>query len=64
VFRNRLKRRLREVFRLHRSELPAGWDILVNPREKVAHVPFPKLEREMLRLFPSQPPPEVEIETP
>jgi ribonuclease P protein component len=62
VLRNRLKRRLREVFRLHRAALPGGWDILVNPREAVAKVPFPTLERELLRLFPSQPPPKVSEE--
>lgn len=57
VLRNRLKRRLREAFRLNRSALPGGWDILVNPREAVATVPFPALVRELLRLFPSDPPP-------
>ncbi|MGC9994638.1 MAG: ribonuclease P protein component [Terriglobia bacterium] len=57
VLRNRLKRRLREVFRRHRARLPGGWDILVNPREPVATVPFRSLEGELLRLFPSQPPP-------
>jgi ribonuclease P protein component len=56
VLRNRLKRRLREVFRRHREHLPGGWDILVNPREKVATVAFRTLEAEVLRLFPSQPP--------
>ena len=54
--RNRLKRRLREVFRLHRARLPGGWDILVNPREAAAKVLFQTLEREVLRLFPSQAP--------
>jgi ribonuclease P protein component len=57
VLRNRLKRRVREVFRRHFATLPGGWDILVNPREPVAKVPFRALERELLRLFPSQPPP-------
>ncbi|MGA2071937.1 MAG: ribonuclease P protein component [Terriglobia bacterium] len=57
VLRNRLRRRLREVFRRHRAQLPGGWDILVNPREPVATVPFRSLEGELLRLFPSQPPP-------
>jgi len=56
VLRNRLKRRLREVFRRHRAQLPGGWDILVNPREPVATVPFRSLEGELLRLFPTQPP--------
>ena len=58
VLRNRLRRRLREVFRRHRARLPRGWDILVNPRGPVATVPFRSLEGELLRLFPSQPPPE------
>lgn len=32
VQRNRFKRRLREVFRLSRAELPAGLDLVVQPR--------------------------------
>jgi ribonuclease P protein component len=57
VLRNRLKRRVREVFRLHRASLAGGWDFLVNPREPVANVPFATLQRELLRLFPGQPTP-------
>lgn len=57
VRRNRLRRRVREVFRLNRLNLPVGWDLLVNPREAVGKVAFAKLERELLRLFPRQPPP-------
>jgi ribonuclease P protein component len=56
VLRNRLKRRVREVFRLNRTNLPGGWDILVNPREAVARVTFAALQRELLRVFPSLPP--------
>jgi ribonuclease P protein component len=56
VVRNRLKRRLREIFRLNREKLPGGWDILVNPREAVWKIPFKTLERELVRLFPTQPP--------
>ena len=56
VTRNRLRRRVREVFRLHRVDLPGGWDILVNPREAVGKVSFTTLQRELLRLFPHQPP--------
>ncbi|HEV2349744.1 MAG TPA: ribonuclease P protein component [Terriglobia bacterium] len=59
VFRNRLKRRLREVFRLHRATIPGGWDIVLNPRPAVAQVEFPVLEREILKLFPPAPPPEI-----
>jgi ribonuclease P protein component len=56
VLRNRLKRRVREVFRLNRANLPGGWDILLNPREAVAKVPFAALQRELLRVFPRLPP--------
>lgn len=56
VARNRIKRRIREVFRLHRTELPGGWDLVLNPRSGAATVAFPVLERELLRLFPGDPP--------
>jgi ribonuclease P protein component len=55
--RNRLKRRVREVFRLNQAAIPAGWDIVVNPRKGVAQAPFASLTRELLRLFPSAHPP-------
>jgi ribonuclease P protein component len=57
VVRNRAKRRLREVFRRHRAAIPAGWDIVLNPREAVAKVRFSTLRREIPRLFPNQAPP-------
>ncbi|MGH9432356.1 MAG: ribonuclease P protein component [Terriglobia bacterium] len=56
VVRNRIKRRLREVFRLNQARIAAGWDIVLNPRPKVATMPFESLTREMLRLFPTSPP--------
>jgi len=56
VLRNRIKRRIREIFRLHRQELPGGWDIVLNPRPGAAAVAYPALERELLRLFPAKPP--------
>ena len=56
VFRNRVKRRVREVFRLNRLTSPAGWDIVVNPREAMATVEFSKLVQELLRLFPRDAP--------
>ncbi|MBZ5542788.1 MAG: ribonuclease P protein component [Acidobacteriia bacterium] len=57
VLRNRVRRRVREVFRLNRLAIPGGWDMVLNPREAVAEVPFPTLVRELLRLFPAEPPP-------
>jgi ribonuclease P protein component len=57
VTRNRIKRRLREIFRLNRPVMAAGWDIVVNPRAQAAEAEFTKLEREFLRLMPKEAPP-------
>jgi ribonuclease P protein component len=51
VRRNRIRRRLREIFRLHRGEIATGWDIVVHPRTTVATADFPELAQEMLRLL-------------
>jgi ribonuclease P protein component len=56
VLRNRVKRRVREAFRLNRLAIPAGWDIVVNPREAMATVEFSKLVQELLRVFPHHAP--------
>lgn len=45
VDRNRIKRRLREAFRLHRAELDSRWDIVLNPRRTALKAPFADLER-------------------
>lgn len=63
VLRNRVKRRLREAFRLNRDQFSQGWDIVMNPREAAGRVPFKSLEKEMMRLFPSQPPPAAPVES-
>lgn len=56
VARNRIRRRLREVFRRHRQDLARGWDIVLNPRPPILQASFGALTRELLRLFPQQPP--------
>ncbi len=63
VVRNRVKRRVREAFRLNRARLPQGWDIVMNPREAAGRVAFATLEKEMMRLLPSQAPPPRPTET-
>jgi len=50
VVRNRMRRRLREIVRLHRQEIPTGWDIVIHPKSSVAMVPLPALEADFLRL--------------
>lgn len=44
VVRNRVRRRLREVYRLHEDQFLPGWDIVVVARIKAIHAPFSKLE--------------------
>jgi ribonuclease P protein component len=51
VVRNRIRRRLREIVRLHREELPAGWDIVIHPKSSVAKAPFAALAADFLRLL-------------
>ena len=53
VVRNRLKRRIREILRLHRQEIGTGWDIVIHPRSSVATAPFAAIERELLALLVS-----------
>ena len=51
VYRNRMKRRLREAVRLHLRALPASWMIVMNGRKALLDAEFPKIEREVERLF-------------
>ena len=55
VVRNRIRRRLREMVRLHRMELPAGWDIVIHPKSSVATAEFVTLQTELERLLKSFP---------
>ncbi len=53
VVRNRIRRRIREILRLHRMEIPKGWDVVVHPRPSVARAKFASLEEELVRLIRS-----------
>jgi ribonuclease P protein component len=53
VARNRMRRRLREIVRCHRREIPAGWDIVIHPKSAVAKAPFAALTADLLRLLQS-----------
>jgi len=53
VVRNRIRRRLREVVRCHRLEIPAGWDIVIHPKSPVERAPFAALTTDLLRLLKS-----------
>jgi ribonuclease P protein component len=51
VVRNRIRRRIREILRRNRTEIPTGWDIVIHPRSSVARAEFSPLEAELVRLL-------------
>ena len=50
VVRNRVRRRLREAYRVHEDRYAPGWDIVVVARVRAAFVRYRELERNLLRL--------------
>ena len=51
VVRNRMRRRMREIVRCHRLEIPAGWDIVIHPKSNVAKAEFAALTADLLQLL-------------
>ena len=50
VVRNKLRRRLREIYRLNESQFQPGWDIVVVARSRAVDAPYKKLEGAYLSL--------------
>ena len=50
VTRNRVRRRLREVYRLHETRFQPGWDIVVVARSRCIDASFDKLTQAYLSL--------------
>ena len=48
--RNRIRRRLREVYRLNEDKFQSGWDIVVVARVRAIHAPFDALTDSYLAL--------------
>ena len=50
VVRNRVRRRLREVYRLHEEQFAPGWDIVIVARSRCIGADFGKLTNAYLSL--------------
>ena len=50
VVRNRIRRRLREIYRLNEQRFQPGWDIVVVARTRAVEAPFEKLTASYLTL--------------
>ena len=48
--RNRVRRRIREVYRLNEDKFRPGWDIVVVARSRAVDAPFDKLTKSYLTL--------------
>lgn len=48
--RNRVRRRLREVYRLNEEKFQPGWDIVVVARSRAVEAPFDRLVKSYLSL--------------
>jgi len=51
VVRNRVRRRLREIYRLHKAEIKSGFDVIIVARAKSPYAAYSQLERDFLRLM-------------
>ncbi len=50
VIRNRVRRRLREIYRLHEAQMRSGWDIVAVARTRAAEADYRALEAEFLKV--------------
>ena len=51
VTRNRIRRRLREIYRLHEREVKPGYDIVIVARHRAAEAAYHRLEWDVLKTF-------------
>lgn len=50
VVRNKIRRRIREIYRLHELELRVGMDLVVVARVRATQVDYWKLDRDFMKL--------------
>lgn len=51
VRRNKVRRRIREAYRIHEEAMAPGYDLVVVARIRAAHAPYGEIERDLLRLL-------------
>ncbi len=51
VRRNKIRRRLREAYRIHEHQMAPGWDIVVVARTRAVYASYAELERGLLSLL-------------
>lgn len=51
VVRNRVRRRIREIYRLNRAKMLPGYDLIVVARVRAVETDYQKLDRTYLRLL-------------
>ena len=51
VVRNRVRRRLREIWRLNKKDMVPGWDIILVARVRAVDMPYQKLDKMYRRLL-------------
>ena len=51
VHRNKVRRRIREAYRIHEDGMAPGFDMVVVARVRAAYAPYAEIERELLRLL-------------
>lgn len=54
VVRNRIRRRLREIFRLSQPQMRKGYDIIIVARSRAVNATYQELERAYLRICEKQ----------
>jgi ribonuclease P protein component len=55
VVRNRIRRRIREIIRCQRLEIPTGWDVVIHPKNAALRAEFTTLTADLLRMLKSGP---------
>ncbi|MDD4570445.1 MAG: ribonuclease P protein component [Tepidanaerobacteraceae bacterium] len=51
VVRNKIKRRVKEIFRINIDSIKKGWDIVISARPAASSLEYKKIEKEMKTLL-------------